>query len=157
MNGMIHGHGTPQGVYFPHTGTRCSEDTVTLISPEMIDRIVLPQIDLLSQTFGGLFVHFCGHHPSLLKQLCQKNTVHALDLGNPELYDTRQVMETCAATGTVLHSRVASLPGETWQGYIQRVAALTRETGARLLLRPTLFPESREEAAEMQAFWHENT
>ncbi|OQC08863.1 MAG: hypothetical protein BWX80_00110 [Candidatus Hydrogenedentes bacterium ADurb.Bin101] len=154
---MIHGHGTPQGVYFPHTGTRCSEDTVTLISPEMIDRIVLTEMDRLAKTFGGLFVHFCGQHPSLLEQVCRMNIVHALDLGNPEFYDTRKVMEICAATGTVLHSRVASLPGETWQNYIRRIAALTRETGARLLLRPTLFPESREEAAEMQALWHEYT
>jgi hypothetical protein len=157
LDGMIHGHGTPQGVYFPHTGTRCSEDTVTLISPEMIDRIVLTEMDRLAKTFGGLFVHFCGQHPSLLEQVCRMNIVHALDLGNPEFYDTRKVMEICAATGTVLHSRVASLPGETWQNYIRRIAALTRETGARLLLRPTLFPESREEAAEMQALWHEYT
>lgn len=154
---MIHGHGTSQGVFFPTTGSRCSEDTVTLISPDMIDQIVLPQHRKIAGTFGGLFVHFCGRHPSLLEQLCSLEVVRAIDLGNPEFHDTRHVMEVCAETGTVLHSRVAALPGEAWDAYARRLATLTRETGARLMLRPTVFPKTREDAAAMQAFWHENT
>lgn len=154
---MIHGHGASQGVYFPTAGSRCSEDTVTLISPEMIERIVLPQLESIAKTFGGLFVHFCGKHPSLLEQLCRMDVVRAIDLGNPEYHDTRTVMECCAATGTVLHSRLAALPGEDWEAYARRLAALTRETGARLILRPTVFPDTREKAADLLAFWHKNT
>lgn len=154
---MIHGHGTSQGVYFPTAGSRCSEDTVTLISPDMIETVVLPQLKQIAETFGGLFVHFCGRHPSLLEQLCSLEAVRAIDLGNPEYHDTRKFMECCAATGTVLHSRVASLPGEGWDAYACRLAGLARETGARLILRPTVFPGTREEAKDLLAFWHENT
>lgn len=154
---MIHGHGTSQGVYFANAGSRCSEDTVTLISPDMIGHVVLPQLEKIAETFGGLFVHFCGRHPSLLEQLCKIDVVRAIDLGNPEFHDTRRVMEICAETGTVLHSRVAALPGETWEAYARRLAALTRETGVRVLLRPTVFPATRDEAAAMRDYWHENT
>ena len=34
---MIHGHGTPQGAYFPQAGVRMAEDTSILISPAMIE------------------------------------------------------------------------------------------------------------------------
>ena len=154
---MIHGHGTSQGVFFPHAGVRSSEDTVTLISPEMIEEHVLPQIQRTAEALGGVFTHFCGKHPTLLEQLCGLSVVRAIDLGNPQYYDTREVMEICAKTGTVLYSRIAEKPGETWQGYMQRLAGLVRETGARVILRPLVTPASREESEEMLHFWHENT
>ena len=154
---MIHGHGTSQGVFFPTAGGRSSEDTVTLISPDMIERVVLPQISKTAETLGGIFAHFCGKHPTLLEQLCRMDMVRAVDLGNPEYYDTRAVMETCAATGTVLHSRIAAMPGETWQAYARRLATLVRETGARVILRPLVAPHSRDECRAMLQFWHENT
>lgn len=154
---MIHGHGTSQGVFFPNAGVRSSEDTVTLISPAMIDEFILPQIQKSTEILGGIFTHFCGKHPTLLEQLCGMDVIHAIDLGNPEYYDTRQVMEVCAKTGTVLHSRVAAEPEETWQVYIRRLAGLVRETGARLILRPVVVPETREGCEEMLQYWHENT
>ena len=154
---MIHGHGTSQGVFFPNAGVRSSEDTVTLISPAMIEELILPQIQQSTEILGGIFTHFCGKHPTLLEQLCSMDVIHAIDLGNPEYYDTRQVMEVCAKTNTVLHSRIAAEPEETWQAYVQRLAGLVRETGARLILRPIVVPETREECEEMLRFWHENT
>ncbi len=154
---MIHGHGTCQGVYFPTAGARSAEDTATLISPAMIEQFVLPHIAQTADAFGGLFVHFCGRHPTMLEQFCRMNAVRAIDLGNPEFYDTRHVMELCAETGTVLHSRLAVLPGETWRAYIERLATLTRDTGARVLLRPLAIPETREACAQMREYWHENT
>jgi hypothetical protein len=156
-NSMIHGHGTSQGVFFPDAGVRSSEDTVTLISPTMIEEHILPQIQRTTERLGGIFTHFCGKHPTLLDQLCGLNTVRAIDLGNPEYHDTREVMKTCAKTGTVLYSRIAAELGENWQGYMQRLAGLVRETGARVILRPLVTPATREESEEMLHFWHENT
>lgn len=154
---MIHGHGTSQGVYFPHAGVRSSEDTVTLISPAMIEEYVLPQIQGSAESLGGIFTHFCGKHPTLLEQLCGMEVIRAIDLGNPEYHDTRYVMEVCAKTGTVLYSRIAAESGEDWRTYIRRIAGLVRETGARLVLRPLVVPKTRKECEEMLWFWHENT
>lgn len=154
---MIHGHGTSQGVLFPKAGTRVAEDTATLLSPAMIERRIIPSIEQAAAPFGGAFVHYCGKHPKLFEQLCRCPAVCAIDLGNPEAYDTRWLMERCAESGTVLHSRVAAEPGEGWEAYVRRLADLIRETGARVILRPLVFPERREDCAAMLALWHELT
>jgi hypothetical protein len=52
-NWMIHGHGTEQGLYFPNVGIRISEDSPAMISPEQIDRFVMPPIEWCGQQFGA--------------------------------------------------------------------------------------------------------
>jgi hypothetical protein len=154
---MIHGHGTSQGVYFPRTGTRMAEDTAILLSPATIERLIVPAICKAAVPFGGAFVHFCGNHRPLLERLCRLDEVHAIDLGNPEMYDTRWVLERCAESGTVLYSRLAAAPDEPWEAYIRRIGALVRETGARVILRPVVFPAERSQCRAMQELWHELT
>jgi hypothetical protein len=154
---MLHGHGTSQGIYFPGAGTRMAEDTAILLSPRMIDRFILPTIRRAARPFGGAFVHFCGKHPALLERLCGMEEVRAIDLGNPEMYDSTRVLERCAETNTVLYSRLAADPDENWESYIRRLAEVVRQTGARVILRATIFPESREECAAMRDLWHELT
>ncbi len=151
---MVHGHATPQGVYFPNAGIRISEDSATLISPRSIERFVLPTIERAASLFGGAFVHYCGLHPALFEMLCRMPCVCAIDLGNPEMYDTRRLLEQCAQTGTVLYSRVAAEPGERWDAYTRRLAGLVSETGARCILRPLVYPQTREECVEMKEIWH---
>jgi hypothetical protein len=154
---MVHGHGTPQGVFFPGAGVRTSEDTATLLSPEMIDEYVLPYAERAVEPFGGGFVHFCGGHPPLFERLCESPLVRAIDLGNSEEYDLRWLLEQCAASNTVLYSRIAAEPGEDWRSYVERLARLVAETGARCILRPMAHPDSREECAAMLDIWHERT
>jgi hypothetical protein len=154
---MVHGHGTSQGVYFTGAGARTSEDTASLLSPEMIQEFVLPYTERSVRPFGGGFVHFCGRHPSLFEQLCASPLVRAIDLGNSEEYDCRWLLERCAASNTVLYSRIAAEPGEDWRGYVRRLAPLVAETGARCILRPMVHPDTREECGAMQDMWHEQT
>jgi len=154
---MVHGHGTPQGVYFPHAGLRTADDTATLLSPAMIDEFVMPYLERSVAPFGGTFAHFCGRHTYMFEQFCRRPWVRAIDLGNPEFYDTRWLLEKCAETGTVLCSAVAAEEGEEWPKYIRRLAGLVRETGARVILRPAVFPETREDCARMRDLWHELT
>ena len=152
--GMVHGHGTPQGVYFPGAGTRTSEDTATLLSPDMIAEFVVAYMERAIAPFGGGFVHFCGRHQPLYEQLCRSARVKALDLGNSEMYDLRWLLGRCAETKTVLYSRVSALPDESWPAYVERVAGLIRETGARCIVRPMVYPDSRAECLEMLDMWH---
>ena len=154
---MIHGHGTPQGVYFPTAGTRISEDTVTLVSPKMVDKFILPYLERSVEVFGGGFVHYCGYHETLFESLCRSPHIRAIDLGNSDMHDLRHLFECCAETGTVLCSRVAALDGENWREYVRRVTGLIQETGARCILRPMAAPENRDECAEMLELWHEGT
>jgi hypothetical protein len=88
---MVHGHATPQGVYFSNAGIRISEDTATLISPRSIERFVLPMIEKAALLFGGAFAHYCycgGHggvsgganlHPRLYFQLYEAAQNRDLD------------------------------------------------------------------------------
>jgi hypothetical protein len=154
---MIHGHGTAQGIFFPRGGARISEDTLTLLSPAMIDRFVMPFIRRSLAPFEGGFAHFCGLHRPFFERLCGCELVRAIDLGNPEKYDARWLLEQCARSGTVLYSRLPALESEAASGYAQRIGMLVRETGARVVLRATVVPRTRDEAAEMLAAWHELT
>jgi len=158
---MVHGHGTEQGIFFPGVGIRISEDSPAMIGPEQIDRFVIPSVERCGEQFGGVFMHYCGKHEYFFERLCRCETVKAIDLGNPESYDTRRLFELCAETNTVLYSRIASGQEEksrrNWQGYLRRLAALLRQTGARLILRPLVFPQSRDDCAAMLELWHELT
>jgi len=131
-NTMVHGHATPQGVYFPNAGLRISEDSPTMISPELIDRLVIPPIERCGEQFGGIFMHFCGKHDYLFERLCRCECVRAIDLGDPWSYDTRRLLETCAATGTVLYSRVVADEKETWSDSVTRLGKLVQKSAARL-------------------------
>jgi hypothetical protein len=154
---MVHGHGTEQGLYFPHAGTRISEDTATLLSPGMIERDLLPWMERSVRPFGGAFVHYCGRHEHLFRLLCEQDWCRAIDLGNPESYELEWLLSICAATDTVFYSRIAPLPGEEWRDYVDRVGRLISETGARAVIRPLVVPRTREECEEMKERFAELT
>ena len=154
---MVHGHATPQGLYFPNAGTRISEDTATLLSPAMIQERLAPVMQRSVEPFGGAFVHYCGNHRELYEMLCAAPWCVAIDLGNPEAYDFSQLAHTAASTGTVLYSRVASEGDERWREYTTRVASVISETGVRAVVRPVVYPDTREGCEEMLAIFHELT
>ncbi len=158
---MMHGHGTEQGFYFPDSGLRISEDTPAMIAPDQLDRFVMGSIERCAEEFGSIFMHYCGNHEYFFERLCRSDAIGAIDLGNPESYDTRWLLEMCAETDTVLYSRVAPLEEESrngdWQAYIRRLAKLVNETGARCILRPLVFPSNRDECVRMLDMWHELT
>ena len=154
---LIHGHGTSQGAWFPTAGARFCEDTPTLLAPATIAATLLPCIERAIEPFGGGFGHFCGKHDALLEQLCRLSQVRAIDLGNPEYYESRRLLEVCGATDTVLYSRLAADQGEGWEPYVRRIAALAREARARCILRPAVFPSARDACRAMRDLWHELT
>jgi hypothetical protein len=154
---MVHGHATGQGLYFPHAGVRISEDTATLLAPEMIEADLLPYMEQSAEPFGGAFVHYCGKHDAMFSMLCRASWCRAVDLGNPESYDPRWLAEQCAASGTVLYSRLPTDDEECPVDYVRRIGKLAAETGARMVLRATAIPESRTQGEEMLGLFHELT
>ena len=153
---MIHGHATPQGVHFPHAGVRVSEDTATLFSPKTIEEVIMPYIECSAAPFGGAFAHFCGRHESLFEQLCRSPLIRAIDL-QQGMHDLRWLLERCAESGTILYSKVEPQEGEDWPAYVRRLAGIIRDTGARCILRPDVYPAGRDECAAMLELWHELT
>lgn len=154
---MAHGHSTPNGVYFSKAGVRISEDTATMISPRMVREFVLPYTERAVAPWSACFVHYCGHHEFIFESLCKMPQVRGIDLGNPEMYDATWLLQKCGESGTVLFSPLPAKENETWKEYLRRLAAVRKETGARMILRPAVYPETREECAEMLDLWHELT
>lgn len=155
---MIHGHGTSQGVFFPHAGVRQAEDTATLVSPRMIAQFNLPAVTAAAEPFGnGAFIHWCGRHEALAEQLTGLPCVRAIDLGNPEMYELDELFSLCSRTDTVVYSRLAAKPGEDWRGYLERIGAAVRRHRVRVILRPLIIPKDRSEAADMVRCWHDLT
>ena len=153
---MIHGHGTPQGVYFPHAGARISEDTAILLSPSTIEEIIMPYVERAATAFGGVFFHYCGRHDALFEQLCRSPYIRAIDV-QPGMHDLQWMLERCAESNTVLYSGVAARNGEDWRTYTERVGGLVRQTGARCIVRPGVFPSTRDECAAMRDRWRKLT
>lgn len=154
---MVHGHATPQGLYFPNAGTRISEDTATLLSPAMIEERIEPVMRRSVEPYGGAFVHYCGRHRELYEMFCAAPWCVAIDLGNPEAYQFSHLAHQAAKTGTVLYSRIASEGDERWREYVTRVATVISETGVRAVVRPVVYPDTRGECEEMLAIFHELT
>ena len=154
---MVHGHGTQQGLYFPNAGVRLSEDTPTLLSPEMIDEFILPYMKKAAKPFGGALVHFCGRHRYLYDKILELDFVKAIDLGNPEMYDTHYLLGKCAKTNTIFYGKLAAKENETWQQYLSRIACAIKDTGARCVLRPSIYPNNFNECQDMYKLWHELT
>ena len=153
---MIHGHGTAQGIYFPHAGVRTSEDTAILFSPASIEEVIAPIIERSVISFGGAFAHYCGRCPFLFERLCQSPWIRAIDV-QPGMHDVAWCLEQCAQTDTVLYSRVEGLSGESWESYVRRIGGLVHSTGARCILRATVFPAERQECEAMRDLWRELT
>jgi hypothetical protein len=151
---MAHGHGTQQGLFFPHVGVRLSEDTATLLSPQMIDEFVLPYMKMAAEPFGGAFVHFCGRHEYLFEEIVNQDFVTAIDLGNPGMYNIEWLFERCANTDTIFYGKTGCAGDISWRDYISKIAAIVRQTGARCVLRPDVFPSDRQECEQMQKMWH---
>ena len=154
---MVHGHGTPQGLYFPSAGARISEDTATLLSPRMIEQQLLPYMERSATTFGGAFVHYCGKHDALFEMLCEAPWCRAIDLGNPEMYEPEFLAAKAAATDTVLYTRLPAEENEDWKAYVRRIGILVQNTGVRVVFRPLEYPSDRSACAEMKGRSHEMT
>ena len=154
---MVHGHGTPQGVYFSHAGARTSEDTATLLSPRMIEEFVLPYTERAVRPFEAL-------RPLLRPPpLTLRAALRVPPRARHRPREQRGVRPPLAARalrrvghGPFRHVCGAE-PGEDWRAYVERIAGLVRQTGARCILRPMAHPDSREECAAMRDLWHELT
>ena len=90
----------PSKVYFPEGGVRVSEDTATLLSPEMIEEHNTAIYKEKHTTiWRWVPLHFSGEHPTIFDQFTSLPEIKAIDLGNPEKYNTKKLMERCAETG----------------------------------------------------------
>jgi len=154
---MVHGHGMPAGVWFPHTGARISEDSCTLISEEMIREFCLPYIIKAIKPFSRGFMHYCGKHDAFLKMICELQEISTLNLGNPEAYDLDELFSILGRTGTVYFGALAMEENEDGHGYLERMAYYCRKYSVKLVLVFDYCPENAAEKKNLVRLWHRLT
>lgn len=98
-----------------------------------------------------------GEGPCLILIPPHREELHDTENYQPGMHDARWLLERCAESDTVLYSHIEGQNGEDWERYVRRLAAMVRETGARCILRPEVFPSDRDGCAAMQDLWHELT
>jgi len=138
-----HGHALSRGIYMRNGGTRISEDSATLISPQQIDEFVIPYDQKALEAFGGGFIHFCGKNDYLLESYLKLDKVRAVNLGNPEMYDFDITMQKFIDYKKCYFGLWPRQDGENLEKYIRRMKNATAggERGLLLHFSKDMFPE----------------
>lgn len=138
-----HGHALVRGIYMRNGGTRISEDSATLLSPEHIDEFVIPYDKRALEAFGGGFVHYCGKHEYLLEAYLKLEEVRAVNLGNPEMYEFNSTMQNFLNNGKCYFGLWPKVNKETLEEYIYRMKQASGGGREGLILHfdEAMFPE----------------
>jgi len=154
---MIHGHGMPTGVWFPDTGARISEDSCTLISPEMLTKFCIPFFQKAIEPYGRGFLHYCGRHDSFLEMVCETELISTINLGNPEKHHIESLFALLGKTNTVYFGVIHAEKGEDRDTYLERIADLCGRNGVKTILVSDTIPEHDDEKIKMIDKWHHLT
>ena len=136
-------------LYMAGCGVRSCEDTTTLISPGLVEK-VLPFAFKSVAPFGGWF-HFCGDGRTLLDRLLQAPEVKAVNFGNPEKYDWKKTLSQIETSGKIYFGSIPRKDGEDLKSYYRRVLSYLRRKGNLILIGPLSPGETQEEAMKI---WH---
>jgi hypothetical protein len=142
IDSCYHGHALARGIYMANGGTRISEDSATLLSPQHIDEFVIPYDCRGLEAFGGGFIHYCGKHDYLLDAYLKMKGVRAINLGNPESYDFENTMDKFLKHHKVYFGLWPKNDQETAEKYIYRMKKKIEGEKRGLLLHfdETMFP-----------------
>jgi hypothetical protein len=116
-------------------GIKLSEDTSTLLSKAQVDEFVVPYLRAVLEHAGGGYVHYCGWNPHLYDAVMKEPLAHAINFGNPEKHDMRQVLEDCVANGKLYYGSVPQLAdGSNEAEFCAILDAARTEKGFSVLL-----------------------
>ena len=102
-------------------GVKISEDTTTLLSPELIDGFAKPHLCAMLKHFGGGYVHYCGKNGHLLDVLLDWPEVFGINFGNPEMHDMKKTLERCRMAKKAYVGGINKNEGETLFDYFTRI------------------------------------
>ncbi|MCL1792617.1 MAG: hypothetical protein FWG34_01985 [Oscillospiraceae bacterium] len=102
-------------------GVKISEDTTTLLSPQLIDEFAKPRLGDMLKHFGGGYVHYCGKNDYLLESLFGFSDVFGINFGNPEMHDMAKVQKRCREAKKAYVGAINKKEGESLFDYFTRV------------------------------------
>jgi hypothetical protein len=67
-----------------------------MVSPDTYREMILPQDARLLTDIGSGSIHFCGNGQHLIEPMLEIPDLRGIDLGEPEMMDTKWIYKTCA-------------------------------------------------------------
>ncbi len=138
-------------LYADGCGVRSCEDSTTLLSPGLIEKVLPFSLQAVSP-FGGWF-HFCGKNEFLLEKLLQAGEVVAVNFGNPEKFCWEETLPGIEAAGKVYFGTVPRKEDESLSVYFRRILSYLSRKGTIILIAPV---RSGENCSDARAFWYES-
>lgn len=123
-------------LYMPDGGIRVVDDCSVLLSTEHFCEFVKPYLIQAFSSFGGGWVHFCGKATHLLDHYLEIPEVKAINLGNPELYDSESLMNKVQKYGKALYGGWPRMAGEELDSYLRRMLDLVGKSRRGLIFKP---------------------
>ncbi|MHB9130150.1 MAG: hypothetical protein ACYDBB_03545 [Armatimonadota bacterium] len=138
---------------FANGGTRCCEDTSTLMSPAMVEEFVLPYQQRALAAFGGGLIHYCGDNEALYQGIVRNPAVRGLNFGNPERHDFSRIIPQLIEAGKCYAGSIDRGVDESLEAYFRRVIGYTGGARKGLVLMPALRGEETADPARVLDLW----
>ena len=81
-------------VWNDQTGTYCSDDTISLLSPELHKEFSIPYINRISQACGPLFYHSCTFNEKYFQNILEVQNVRAYNWNITNSSDPKTIIDT---------------------------------------------------------------
>lgn len=101
-------------------GLKMGNDSMVMLSPEMLREFVLPSIVRLCSAFSGGYHHSCGFYPEHLAVLLGVQDISVLNFGEPKLWDMPKVVSQIHQSGKMYYGGWERLAGEPIEEYLRR-------------------------------------
>lgn len=121
-------------LFMSNGGVKIGNDSMVMMSPDMLGEFVMPAIADLCQCFSGGYHHCCGYFPDHLAVVNQTAEVTTVNMGEPEMWDLPQVVDELHRHGKLYYGGWPRRPGEAIEDYLRRGVELCGPERNRAIL-----------------------
>ncbi|MCL2479799.1 MAG: hypothetical protein FWF22_09870 [Treponema sp.] len=136
-------------------GMKFSEDTSTLLGPNLIEEFTIPSLKRQLDFTGGAYVHFCGYNSFLLEACLSTEKVLGVNFGNPEKYDMEDVLRRLAKAGKVYYGRIPMKEDEGYSSFFRRICEAATDSSGCCRLLPVMGASDPEQAEKIRSAWED--
>ena len=147
-------------LFMSNGGVKIGNDSVVMLSPDMLREFVMPSIASLCRSFSGGYHHSCGHFPDHLKVMNETPQITTLNMGEPERWNLPETVGEMHRNGKLYYGGWPRQPGEAIEDYLRRGVELCGPDRNRAILfamGPTFADKGADpwpEPAETMDLWH---
>ena len=107
-------------LYIVGSCAKMPDDNIVLISSQMHRDFIVPVINLCLESFDNAWYHSCGYYPEQLENILAIEKFHAINLGNPELWDMDETVARIVRAGKIYYGAWPAKHGESLKDCLRR-------------------------------------